>query len=105
MSQHPSFKGGAKHARHRSVLKRGERIKALEKEGKWQEDRSIFSLPKLKIMKFKIKKEKPAEATAEGVEGAEGTPAAETKDQKAAPKKEEKTEKTEKKEKKEKKEK
>jgi len=70
MSQHPSFKGASKHARHRSVLKRGERVKVLEKDGKWAPQQSIFGLPKVKTLKLKLKKEKAAvEETAAGTEG------------------------------------
>jgi len=66
MSQHPSFKGNSHLSKHRSVLKRGERIKTLKKDGKWEEKDSVFSLPKVKVMKFKVKKEK-----AEAKEGAD----------------------------------
>lgn len=79
MTQHPSLRSSAKSKQHRSVLKRFERLKYLKEKGDWEEDMSIFGLPKIKILKFKIKKEKaPAEeAVAAGVEGTEGAVAKE----------------------------
>lgn len=71
MSQHPSLRSSDKGKQHRSVLKRYERIKALKDKEKWEEKDSVFGLPKVKIIRFKIKKEKAAAA-----EGAEGTAAA-----------------------------
>lgn len=62
MSIHPTLSSAGKHKRHRSVLKRFERILTLKKEGKWKEGNSIFGLPKVKLLKIKVKKEKPAEA-------------------------------------------
>lgn len=65
MSIHPSL-ASSKSRRHRSVLKRFERIKALKEKDKWKEEDSVFGLPKLKIIRIKVKKEKAAaEATAE----------------------------------------
>lgn len=58
MSVHPSFKSG-KSKQQRSVLKRLARIILLKKEDKWHEEKdSIFGLPKVKVVKMKIKKEK-----------------------------------------------
>ncbi len=99
MSQHPSLRSKRKGIAHRSVLKRYERLKELKEKEKWDEEKSIFGLPKLKILKFKIKKEKPVEAeavagaegvAAEAAAGAEGAKAAETaeKPKKEAAKKE-----------------
>lgn len=65
MSQHPSLKGTQKSKRHRSVLKRREKISILEKLGKWKEGNSIFGLPKVKSLRFKLKKEKAAKPTEE----------------------------------------
>ncbi|MCP4649949.1 MAG: small basic protein [PVC group bacterium] len=76
MSIHPSLTA-SKGKGHRSVLKRFERVEKLKKAGKWTDDTSSFGLPKVKIIKMKLKKSKAAEAkTAE--EGAAATPA--TKD-------------------------
>ena len=64
MSVHPSFKSG-KSKQQKSVLKRLARIILLKKEDKWHEETdSIFGLPKVKVIKMKIKKEKK-----EAVEG------------------------------------
>jgi len=55
--------------RARSVLTRGERIKTLMTEERWQEGRSPFGLPKVKVVRIVIKKAKKAkeeEAPAEG---------------------------------------
>jgi small basic protein (TIGR04137 family) len=64
-------------ARARSVLSRGERIKKLMDEERWQEGRSPYNLPKVKVVKVVIKKakKKEEEKPAEG-EGAAATPAA-----------------------------
>lgn len=66
-------------ARSRNVLTRGERIKVLQDEERWQDGRSPYNLPKVRVMKVakKAKKAKEEEKTAE--EGAEAAPAAEAK--------------------------
>ena len=70
MSIHPSLKIGAQARRHRSVLKRIERLRWLSEKGKFEEGDSVFGLPKIKTIRIKLKKEKVAkeetEATAEG---------------------------------------
>ncbi len=77
MAQHPSLRSKEKGKQHRSVLKRYERVRELKEKEKWKEGDSVFGLLKLKLLKFKIKKEKAAPAV-EAVPGAEGvTPAAE----------------------------
>jgi len=75
MSQHPSLRSSAKDKQHRSVLKRYERIGILKEKELWKNEESVFGLPKVKVVQFKIKKEKAAavEATAEGLAPAEGT--------------------------------
>jgi small basic protein (TIGR04137 family) len=68
--------------RARNVLTRAERIKQLQNEERWQDGRSPFGLPKVKVVKI-VKKskgkakeeEKPAE---EGAEAAAGAAAAAT---------------------------
>lgn len=84
MTQHPSLRAGSKAKQHRSVLKRYERLKHLKEKGEWEEGMSIFGMPKIKIIKFKIKKEKaaPEDAAAVGAEGAVDTAGA-TKEGKA----------------------
>lgn len=71
MSQHPSLRSSDKDKKHRSVLKRYERLKILKNKEKWNPEESVFGLPKVKVVRFKIKKEKVAKA----VEGAEGAQA------------------------------
>jgi small basic protein (TIGR04137 family) len=65
--------------RARNVLTRGERIKTLVDEERWQDGRSPFGLPKVKVIKVVVKKAKKAkeEKTAEGEAATPGaTPAA-----------------------------
>jgi len=74
MSQHPSLRSSDKDKKQRSVLKRYERIKTLQDKEKWDDKKdSVFGLPKVKVTRFKIKKEKAA--AAEGAETAEGAAA------------------------------
>lgn len=87
MSQHPSLRSKAKGTKFRSVLKRFERLRNLIEKEKWSDAMSIFGLPKLKVFRFKIKKEKavPEEAAAEAgaelaPEGAAATPGAKEKE-------------------------
>ena len=89
MTVHPSLRSKGKGKRSRSVLKRFERLKTLLEKEKWANGNSIFGLPKIKALRWKLKKAKKAteeEAAAAAAEGA----AAEGK---AAPAKEEKGEK------------
>ena len=72
MSQHPSLSSSDNDKKQRSVLKRYERISLLRDKEKWKEDDSVFGLPKVRIVKFKVKKEKAVVETAEG----EAAPAA-----------------------------
>ena len=55
--------------RHRSVLKREERIDRLETQERWSEDQSVLGLPKvrnLRVKRTRARQEKPAaEAAAE----------------------------------------
>ena len=65
--------------RARSVLTRGERILKLREQEKWEDGRSPFGLPKVRVERMivrKAKKEKTAEAGAEGAAPAEGAAAA-----------------------------
>jgi len=75
MSQHPSLRSSGKDKAHRSVLKRYERVKMLKEKEKWSDEESVYGLPKVKIVKFKIKKEKAV--AAEGAEGVAAAPGAE----------------------------
>jgi small basic protein (TIGR04137 family) len=68
-------------ARARNVLTRGERIKRLMDEERWQDGRSPYSLPKVKVIKLVVKKAKKAkeEEKPEGEAAAAEAPAAEKK--------------------------
>ena len=46
MSQHPSLKKSSNLGAKRSVLKRFERVKVLQRRGKWEEGQSPLGLPK-----------------------------------------------------------
>ena len=64
--------------RARNVLTRGERIKTLLDEERWQDGRSPYGLPKVKVVKIVVKKAKKAKEEEKTEGAAEGTaPAAE----------------------------
>ena len=91
MSQHPSLKTSKAGKRHRTVLKRFEKFFALKENGILKDEDSVFGLPKLKIVRTKIKKEKAEEKPEEGQVAAEGAaPAAAEAKTDSKPKKEEK---------------
>jgi small basic protein (TIGR04137 family) len=70
-------------ARARNVLTRGERIKVLRNEERWQEGRSPFGLPKVRVIRIVVKKAKKAKEEEKPAEGAEAeAPAAEKKAEK-----------------------
>ena len=66
MSLHPSLKTSKAGKKHRTVLKRYERLTALKEKGILKEDDSVFGMPKLKIIKIKVKKEVKEEKPKEG---------------------------------------
>ena len=72
MSIHPSLRSSDKDKKQRSVLKRAERLRSMLGKGQWREGDSVYGLPKIKTIRFKIKKEKAekVETTAVGTEGA-----------------------------------
>ena len=72
MSIHSSLRGGGKGKKHRSVLKRYERLRVLKDKSLWDETKSVFGIPKVKMQKVKVKKEK---TKAEATPGAPGTAA------------------------------
>ncbi|HZN62712.1 MAG TPA: small basic protein [Planctomycetota bacterium] len=75
MSIHKSLVPASKLRRHRNVLTRGERLEALKKEGRWDEDKSIFGLSKVRNIMTKAKpkkKEAAADAAAGAAPGAPG---------------------------------
>jgi small basic protein (TIGR04137 family) len=49
MSKHSSLKAKGSAAGKRSVMKRFERVKALQESGKWEEGKSPIGLPKTKV--------------------------------------------------------
>ena len=69
MSIHPSLNLSEKDKKHRSVLKRTERLKTMMEKGQWKEGDSVFSLPKIKTLRIKIKKEKVEKAEVVAPEG------------------------------------
>jgi len=72
MSQHPSLKSSKAGKRHRSVLKRFEKFLALKEKDILKDDSSVFGMPKLKIVRTKLKKEKAEEKPEEVKTGVEG---------------------------------
>jgi small basic protein (TIGR04137 family) len=69
--------------RARNVLTRGERIKVLQNEERWQDGRSPFGLPKVRVVRIVVKKvkkakeeEKPEGEAAAATEAAAAAPAA-----------------------------
>jgi len=67
MSQHTSLKESAASGKHRNVLKRYERIRKIVESEKWDDRQSIYKLPKLKMIKLKVKK-----SSGKAEEGKEG---------------------------------
>jgi small basic protein (TIGR04137 family) len=71
--------------RARNVLTRGERIKTLKDEDRWQEGRSPYALPKVRVHRIvikKVKKAKEEEKPAAEGEAAAAAPAQEAKKEK-----------------------
>ena len=50
MSSHPSLKTSGKVSSKRSVMKRFERINALKEDGRWEEGKKVWGLPKTKVV-------------------------------------------------------
>jgi small basic protein (TIGR04137 family) len=75
MSLDRSLKSANALVRHRNVLSRTERLEKLTEDGKWDEKKSVFGLPKVahrKMETAKAVKEEPAE----GAPATGGAPAA-----------------------------
>jgi small basic protein (TIGR04137 family) len=69
--------------RSRNVLTRGERIAQLKGEERWQDGRSPYGLPKVKVIKIIVKKaKKKEEKAAEGEAAEAAAPVAEKKTEK-----------------------
>ena len=58
--------------RARNVLTRGERILKLQSEERWEDGRSPYGLPKVKVVKLVVKKAKKAKEEEKAEGGAEG---------------------------------
>ena len=76
MSIHSSLRAGGGNNKHRSVLKRFERLKTLKDKNLWSEEKSVLGIPKVKQQKLKVKKEKAAPAAGEGAVAAPAAGAA-----------------------------
>jgi small basic protein (TIGR04137 family) len=75
MSMDPSLKAANALIRHRNVLTRAERLEKLKDEEKWNEEKSVFGLPKVGHRKAVVAA-KVKEAAAEGATpGGTATPA------------------------------
>ncbi len=86
MSIHSSLRSSGKDRKHRSVLKRYERLKVLRDKNLWSEEKSVLGIPKVKMQKVRIKKEKAAAPAAAAIAGqTPAAPAAGGKPQAAAP--------------------
>lgn len=70
MSMDRSLKTGGKLVRHRNVLTRPERLKALGEQEKWKEGMSVYNL--VKVAHRKVVTKKAAKTAVEAVPGAEG---------------------------------
>jgi small basic protein (TIGR04137 family) len=88
MSIHSSLRSAGAGKKHRSVLKRYERLKVLKDKNVWDEGKTVLGLVKVKMQKLKVKKEvkaAAAPATAGAAPAKAAAPAA-----KAAPAKDKK---------------
>ena len=79
MSIHSSLRSGGKDNKHRSVLKRYERLKLLKDKHLWDESKPAIGIPKVKMQRIKVKKEKAAtpETAAGAAPAGKTAPAAE----------------------------
>jgi small basic protein (TIGR04137 family) len=72
MSLDRSLKSANSLVRHRNVLTRAERLDKLAEEEKWNENKSVFGLPKVAHRKMALAKAVKEEAAAEGAAAAPG---------------------------------
>ena len=81
MSMDASLRSASSLVRHRNVLTRAERLVTLKDQGKWDDKKSVFGLPKVGHRKLEIAKPKKEEtegdaaAPAKGAKGAAKTAA------------------------------
>ncbi len=59
MSIHSSLRASGSN-KHRSVLKRYERLQVLRDKNLWSDEKSPLGIPKVKMQRLKVKKEKAA---------------------------------------------
>ena len=87
MSLDKSLKSHGDLVRHRNVLTRAERLATLKEDGRWEEGKDVFGLPKVAHRKVTTKKVKAAAAagTATATEMTAAAPAAGSAATKAAP--------------------
>ena len=78
MSLHKSLTSRGRLRRERNVLTRWERIERLKEEERWDEERSVFALPKVKVARHKKAKKEAEAAEGELAEGAVAPEAAQT---------------------------
>ena len=76
MSIHSSLRSGGKGKKHRSVLKRYERLKILKDQHLWTQEKSALGIPKVKMQRLKVKKEKAAATTEVAAGAAQAVPGA-----------------------------
>ncbi len=79
MSIDKSLRIQGKLVRPRNVLRRVERIKILREEGRWDPEKSVYGIPKVKVVKIKQKgksEKKAAKAEAAAEAAKEAAPAA-----------------------------
>lgn len=69
MSLHSSLKISLKARKQRSVLKRFERIKYAIRKGTFNEQDSVYGLPKIKSFKIKVVKKEKAEDKSGAAQG------------------------------------
>ena len=78
MSLDRSLKSADSLQRHRNVLSRAERVEKLKAQDRWDEERSVFGLPKVANRKASVgakTKEKPAAQKTEDAGTSAATPA------------------------------
>ncbi len=71
MSIHSSLKYSAAAARTRNVFKRVERLQILKDNERWDEEQSVFGLPKVRTRFKTASTKKKKKKDDEGAEGAE----------------------------------
>lgn len=71
MTIDPSLRVRAGSIQNRNVLTRAERLQKLKESERWDESRSVYGLPKVRVYKLSLKKKKKAKTEeAEGADAA-----------------------------------